>query len=968
MLDFLRSHKKLLAVIGLVLLLSAHLNSRLRAHAKAPLEGRTFYPQCFGSSISLLLGGECERLPLATSHPESRPLQEFILLRRDHVTPDQLAAYWTARDKVKPDLSVFEDQYCTQVADLEARRILEVYIVAALWKVFGVSWSIFFTFYSLVSTLACFCVFGMAYKLSGRYGLGMLAAGLYLLSPFELTQTVTNTRDISPTWFTAFAFGWLICATDQFRRRSWNLLSLAVLGFITLIGLGWRNDIMLLAPVILGAALIGVWIKRRSLGAVAMAGVCCVAGMLGAAGILKALAPPIQPPKLFGFHMAYYAESVRTNLAGVENNFSVAWNDMTTMGASSSYHAHHPHDPDENWYLAHGSTCLAMSLELYRFNAFRWACHFPVFYWHALNNFSYRDTMMAPTEKFHRQGVSIEQLKKCRPHRWGFLFEAAPAIPWLFALGAISVWLARGVGFQARMLFLFSMYYAGVMWLVLPMHKHFGMLLPPLAVIGGLAPLTIESFALWRRRRNIESGESAFRQRLTRFAAGGLALTCVVLLLTWTISVRERRSYVQEILTRAKTAVDAKEFISDSKTFRASLAPDAADDVVGFLLQIEAGAKPGHVVCGALRRTEFLEGQDNEVTTWHSLKASRSQWLFITCVNSSRYSGFVQNVFWTARIEGDARIVDCKRVDMRDWKRLQFVGVIEGDGLVAGSPPIAHVPTQHRFLHLFPLLHSPQLDQVVRFSPTGQWTTARWNGSQLATTPIGAFSSQMKWIWVASADFTGDGRDDVVAVSDNHDVWLGAAGIVDLQNELWGHWPSTAPNGSYHVGDFNADGRSDIAYLNVDTGEWTVGLSTGKGFKTSVWSDWSGSGDWRDVQVGDFNGDGRSDVAARCADNGDWRVAVSTGAGFETKTWGHWSHDADWTDVRVGDFNGDGKADIVGRTTDTSNWWVCAFNRQALRYGAVGPMESCRPLARRSRRRLQRRRQVGPRRAQPGIR
>src|SRR5712692_4076305 len=114
------------------------------------------------------------------------------------------------------------------------------------------------------------------------------------------------------------------------------------------------------------------------------------------------------------------------------------------------------------------------------------------------------------------------------------------------------------------------------------------------------------------------------------------------------------------------------------------------------------------------------------------------------------------------------------------------------------------------------------------------------------------------------------------------------------------------------AGDFNGDGKADIARRDLSTGQWWVGLSTGSSFTTSLWATWSPNVTWVDVQVGDFNGDGKADIAGRYLATGQWWVGLSTGSSFDTSLWTTWNPNVTWGPVLVGDFNGDGKADIAG--------------------------------------------------------
>jgi hypothetical protein len=119
------------------------------------------------------------------------------------------------------------------------------------------------------------------------------------------------------------------------------------------------------------------------------------------------------------------------------------------------------------------------------------------------------------------------------------------------------------------------------------------------------------------------------------------------------------------------------------------------------------------------------------------------------------------------------------------------------------------------------------------------------------------------------------------------------------------------------VGDFNGDGKDDIAAFVRDSskgsarGDVYVAVSTGSGFGPGqIWHGNFCLGD-QIPRVGDFNGDGKDDVACFARNQSDVYVAISTGSAFKSpeKWQSYFCLPGEWPDV--GDFNGDGKDDIV---------------------------------------------------------
>ncbi len=171
-----------------------------------------------------------------------------------------------------------------------------------------------------------------------------------------------------------------------------------------------------------------------------------------------------------------------------------------------------------------------------------------------------------------------------------------------------------------------------------------------------------------------------------------------------------------------------------------------------------------------------------------------------------------------------------------------------------------------------------------------------------------------------AGDFNGDGKDDLVSFTadTNADVYVTTSnGSAFVGSGGAARWHGNfCPTGSLpRVGDFNGDGRDDIAYFvrNSQTGtavgDVYVALSTGTGFGTaSKWHDYFCIGTELPF-IGDFNGDGTDDILTKLA-NGTKYVAFSHGTSFKnTGAIWHRAH-ADGITV-TGRFNGDLNTDLM---------------------------------------------------------
>jgi hypothetical protein len=171
---------------------------------------------------------------------------------------------------------------------------------------------------------------------------------------------------------------------------------------------------------------------------------------------------------------------------------------------------------------------------------------------------------------------------------------------------------------------------------------------------------------------------------------------------------------------------------------------------------------------------------------------------------------------------------------------------------------------------------------------------------------------------VVVGDFNGDGKTDI-AICNQLDgsiaVYLGNG---DLTFQGSGRFPTGGGTPqSLAVGDFNGDGKADLVVTNVCGSSCSpnvyvsVLLGNGDGtFQPPLLQSGTGTKPVS-VAVGDFNGDGKADIAVADQTSSGVVVLLGNGNGTFRTAVGYGSSTGTPTSVAVGDFNGDGKADLV---------------------------------------------------------
>jgi hypothetical protein len=200
-----------------------------------------------------------------------------------------------------------------------------------------------------------------------------------------------------------------------------------------------------------------------------------------------------------------------------------------------------------------------------------------------------------------------------------------------------------------------------------------------------------------------------------------------------------------------------------------------------------------------------------------------------------------------------------------------------------------------------------------------EMTLYKANGNWAILNSAGGYTGSTVVSWGGAGytpvpgDYDGDGKQDVAVYRDATGEWMVLKSTTNFMTVF-----SINFGGVGYVpvaGDYDGDGKTDPAVYRLSTGVWSV-LKSSTSYMTSINVSWGGSG-YTPVPGQDFDGDFKADLTIYQQSTGQWSVLKSS-TNYMTTIVANWGG-AGYSLV-PGDYDGDSKADF-GLYHRATGWW-----------------------------------------------